>query len=163
MSDRDFSWYSSTTGTPSMAAYPSAGGETFRVGEPTTIHNTSGQLVEAGTDPPDVAGIAAHRSTDRDGTSFGSGFLVTVYKGGPDQTFRTTKFATDGAGTAAVPVIANIGKIAGFIVVAGSWFLDLGAGNGICEVTGILDSNGRNLSDPNLLSGTGSIVLFRFI
>lgn len=145
-----------------MAAYPVTASQTFRAGEPVTLVG-AGTLSEAGDDPPSVAGIAAHRSTDRDGTDFGAGFLVTVYKGGPDQTFRTTSFATDGAGTQVAPALTSIGDLAGLTLLAGVWSLDTGATNTICEVTGVLDSNGRNLSDPNLLSGTGSIVLFRFI
>ena len=145
-----------------MVAYPVTASQTFRVGEPVTVV-AAGTLSEAADDPTDIAGIAAHRSTDRAGVDFGVGFQVTIYRGGPDQVFRTTSFATDGAGTQATPTLANIGDLAGLTLAAGVWSLDTGAANGLCEVTGILDSNGRNLSDPNLLSGTGSIVLFRFI
>ena len=35
--------------------------------------------------------------------------------------------------------------------------------NLICEVMRVLDSNGRDLSDPNLLPGAGTQALFRFL
>ncbi len=163
MSDRDFAWYSSSDGRPAITARPVTASQSFRVGEPVEVV-AAGTLSESTSDPASVTGIAAHRSTNQNGTDFGAGFLVTIYQTSSNQIFKTTSFTSDGAGaTAAVPTAANVGDLAGLALTGGVWSLDTGTGNLICEITGVLDSNGRNLGDPNLLPGTGSIVLFRFI
>ncbi len=148
-----------------MTARPATAGQAFLVGEPVEVV-VAGTLTEATTDPTEgqIVGIAAHRTTDVDGTDFGVGFQVTIYQTHPDQIFKTTSFTSDGAGaTAAVPTLANVGDGAGLALTGGVWSLDTGTNNCPCEITGVLDSRGNNLSDVNLFNGTGSIVLFRFI
>ncbi len=163
MSARDFNWYSSNTGAPDPRGFPITASQAFLEGEP-VILVAAGTLSEAATDPASIVGIAAGRSTDVDGNAFAAGRLITTYGIGPEQIYKTTSFTSDGAGaTAAVPTLANIGDVAGLALTGGVWSLDTGTANLIAEIVGVLDSNGRNLSDPVLSSGTGSIVLFRFV
>ena len=163
MSARDFAFYTSTTGSQNSMARPITASQSFLEGEPVTVV-AAGTLSECLTDPADVAGIAAMRSTDVDGTAHPVGTLITLHAGAADQIFKTTSITSDGAGaTTLVPTLANIGDLAGFALTGGVWSLDTGTNNLLCEITGVLDRDGRNLSDPNLLPGAGSIVLFRFV
>ncbi len=162
MAANDFAWYSSTTGIASRVSYPATAAQTFEAGEPVTLI-AAGTLSECLDDPADVAGIATHNTTDVLGVDKGVGYPVTVEKGGPDQTFKTNNFATDGAGTAAVPTIANIGDLAGFDLSGGVWTLDTGQDNLICEVVGVLDKDGRPMGHTSIAVGAGAIVLFRLI
>jgi len=162
MSARDISWYSSRDGSPDPMSFPVTATQTFLEGEPTVLV-AAGTLSEASDDPASITGIAAHRSTDIDSASFGVGRRITVYRNTPGQVFRTQNFSTDGAGTAATPTLSNIGDAAGFTFTGGVWSLDTGTGNLLCRILDVLDSQGQSLSDPHLLTGTGSIVLFEFI
>ena len=145
-------------------AFPVAASQSFQAGEPVVVQ-AAGTLIEAATDPSTIDGIAAHRSTDVDGTDLGVGQRVTVYEVGPRQTFRTNSITSDGAGaTALVPTLANIGDFAGLALTGGGvWSLDTGANNLLCKIVGVLDRDGRDLSDPNLLPGTGVTALFTFV
>lgn len=162
MADRDLEWYSSNTGGPDMRAGPVTAAQAFRTGEP-VVGIAAGTLSEAGDDPSAITGIAAHRTTDVDGTDLGVGHPVTYYGTGPEQVFKTTNFATAGAGVAVTPSLTDIWDLAGLTLASGVWSLDTGTNNLIAEIIGVLDNKGVNLADPNLLPGTGSVVLFRFI
>lgn len=144
-----------------MLSFPVTSGSGIREGEPVAVA-AAGTLSEATDDPSTVDGIAAHAVRDVDGVRFDAGTQVAVYAVDPDQIFRTENFATDGGGTAATPTATRVGELAGLTLSGADWSLDVGTANLICQIVGVLDSNGRNLSDPNLLPGTGQTVLFRF-
>ncbi len=162
MAARDIAWYSSKDGSPDPFSYAVTASQSFLEGEAVLVV-AAGTLSEAADDPSAITGIAAHRSTDVDGTALPVGRRVTVYRTSPGQVFRTTNFATDGAGTAATPTVANVGDTAGLDFSGGNWFLDTNKNNVICAIVDVLDSKGQSLSDPLLNVGTGSIVLFEFI
>lgn len=148
---------------PSVAGFPQASAATFREGEPVVL--SSGGVTEASDDPATVTGIAATRAVNVDGTSLSTGARASVYELRSDTYFQTLNFATDGAGTAATPTQANaVGQLAGFTLTGGgSWVLDTGAANLIVRVEAVLDARGQMLGDPNVLPGTGAIVVFRGI
>ena len=163
MAVQDIQHFSAPNGVVDMRAYPQTASETFVAGEPVVLV-AAGTLSECGDDPSAVTGIAAHRTTDHDGVDRGVGAPVTVYQASPGQVFKTQNFATDGAGTAATPALTNVGDLAGLDFTSGTdWFLDIGQDNLICEIVGVRDAAGNNLSDPNVLPGTGVWVLFTFI
>ncbi len=136
---------------------------TFQEGEPVVV-TTAGTVSECANDPANVAGFAATRPTDVDGTARTVGYPITIYGVATNQVFRTKNLTSGGAGaTDVTPTLAHVGDLAGFARNGGVWSLDIGAANSLCEITGVLDSRGNNLSNPNLVNGTGSIVLFSFI
>ncbi len=162
MSERDINWYRSNTGGPDMRAAAATASQTFQAGEPVVVV-AAGTLSEAGDDPSAISGIAAHRTTDVEGTDFGVGRQITFYGIGNAQEFKTKNFATDGAGTSATPTGAIRGDLAGLTLASGVWSLDTGTNNLIAEITAVFDNKGFNLNDPVLSPGTGVEVHFRFI
>lgn len=162
MSRQDILHFSSPDGVTGLRAYPVTASQSFQQGEPVVV-GAAGTLGECADDPASVTGIAAHRSTDVNGTDLGVGSQITVYTAGPNDTFKTRRFATDGSGTAATPTLTNVGEFAGLDFSGGVWTLDTLKNNLICEITGVRDSAGNNLSDPNILPGAGLWVLFKFL
>jgi hypothetical protein len=162
MAQQDIRHYQAPNGVVDIRSYPVTASQAFLEGEPVTLTN-AGTLSECSDDPARVTGIAAHKSSDVDGTDLGVGTPISVYGTDPSQVFITKKFATDGDGTAATPALTNVGDLAGLDLNAGVWTLDIGQDNVICEILGVQDISGRDLGDPNLLAGTGVWVLFRFI
>ena len=143
-------------------SHPITASQAFLSGEPVAL--VAGTLSEAGDDPASISGIAATQSIRANGTAHPVGTMMTVYSAQDTQTFRARNFATDGAGTAVVPTAAVVGDLAGLTLTGGGdWVVDTGTANLILEVLGVLDSQGQNLGDPNLLPGAGSQVLFRFL
>lgn len=160
MSERDFMPYQCEG---ERIAFPVTAGQTFLAGEPVAV-SAAGTLSEAGDDPSTISGIACHRTpTNLIGGSAGVGSRVTVYRISKDQVYKTKNFATDGAGTAVVPALTNIGDQAGLTLASGVWSVDTGTANLLVEVVGVRDIDGRDLADPNILPGAGHWVLFRFI
>ena len=162
MARQDILHYSANNGVPEMRAFPVTAGQSFQQGEPVVVV-AAGTLSECADDPPSVDGIAAHRSTDVDGTDLGVGTPITVYGIAPGQTFKTKNFATDGAGTTTAPALTNVGDLAGFDLSGGNWFLDTGQNNLITQIVGVRDAAGNDLGNPNVLPGAGVWVLFQFI
>ena len=162
MSRQDILHFSSPDGVTGLRAYPVTASQTFQQGEPVVVI-AAGTLSECADDPSSVTGIAAHRSTDVNGTDLGVGTPITVYTAGPNDTFKTNNFATDGAGTAAVPTLTNVGELAGLDLSSGVWTLDTDQNNLICEIVGVRDAAGNDLSNPNVLPGAGLWVLFKFL
>lgn len=162
MGFQDLRHYRAPDGVVDMLSFPVAASQAFLAGEPVVV-GAAGTITECVTDPSVVTGIAAHKSTDVDGNDLGVGTQVTVYGTSPSQVFITKNFATDGSGTAATPALTSIGDQAGLSLASGTWYLDTGTANLLCEVVGVQDAAGNNLSDPNVLPGTGVWVLFRFI
>ena len=161
MAEFDFEVHHTPGSDEDRLGYPVTASQTFLAGEPVVV-TAAGRLSEATDDPASVRGIAAHRSTDRNGDSFPEGQTVTVILTG-DTVFRTQNFATDGAGTLVTPIVSNIGDPAGFTLSGDDWSLDTGTANVIAEVVAILDIFGNYIDDPNALAGDGLKVLFRFI
>jgi len=157
----DFRHYRAPDGVVDITSYPVAASQTFVGGEPVVV-GAAGTITECGDDPAIVDGIAAHKSTDVDGNSLGTTHQIAVYGTSSGQVYITKNFATDGAGTAATPTLANIGDSAGF-TGPGTWYLDTGTTNLQTEIIGVQDAAGNNLGDPNVLPGTGVWVLFKFV
>ena len=138
---------------------------TFERGEPVRINN-AGEIVEC-TTPVDAAleiyGISADSSLDAAGNNIvasGLGFTrgqVCVYPAG--QLFKTVYYATDGAGTQAVPAQATVGMVAGFVAVGGRWFLDTGE-EGVARVEAVLDTDGNKIE---ISGNTGVWVVYRLV
>jgi hypothetical protein len=160
MAERDFMPYQCEG---ERVAFPVAAGQTFLAGEPVVLQ-AAGTLIEATDDPSAIDGIACHRTpTDLNGNPAGVGSRVTVYRISKDQVYKTKNFATDGAGTAVVPALTNVGDQAGLTLASGVWSVDIGTGNLLVQIVGVRDIDGRDLADPNVLAGAGLWVLFRFI
>ncbi len=164
MAQHDFMPYRAPNGATETLSFRSSTGQTFLAGEPVII-NAAGRLIEAGSDPASVAGIAAHRSTDVDGNDFASNSRMTVYGTSPSQIYKTRRLSINGNGvlTATSFSADRLGEPAGFILNSGVWFLDTASGNLLTTIVGIMDQNGRNLTDPNVLSGDGFWALFHFV
>ena len=162
MAKNDITFYSSLGDGPSRKGFPVAASATFDEGDVVVV--SSGSVDEAGNDPASVNGIAAMRSTDYNGDSLATGSAVTVYSGGDTDTFRSAKFATDGAGTTATPTQANaIGVLAGFTDDGTNWWVDTGTANLLVRITDVIDAAGNSVTNPITNPGTGVAVLFRFI
>lgn len=161
MGTHDLRHYRAPDGVVDMKSFPVTASQTFVVGEPAVVI-AAGTLSECADDPSAVDGVAAHGVVNGKGVTSPVGTQVTVYGTGKDQVFITKNFATDGAGTAATPALTNVGDLAG-LTGPGTWYLDIGAANKICQIEGVQDAAGNNLGDPNVLPGTGVWVLFRFI
>jgi hypothetical protein len=136
--------------------------ETFLVGEP-IAQQSGGRAAIATTDPSTVVGIAAHRSTDVNGTSLAGDTQITLYGVGRNQLYKTRNFSTSGTGTSATPAVTRIGDFAGLILNGSDWYVDTGANNKICEIVGLRDRNGRDISDPSHVVETIVFTIFRFI
>ena len=163
MAAYDIMPFSSPGGNPGRRAFPVTASQTFQAGEPVVL-TAAGTLSECADDPSALDGIAAHRSTDVDGTDQGVGFQVTTYAPLRNQIFRCNNFATDGAGTAVAPTLTDIGTLGGLTFLNSlDWVVDMGTANMILCIVGVQDSNGRDLSDPNLLVGAGVTALFTFV
>lgn len=149
-------------GTYEIQAFPLAATQTFDEGDPVVF--SSGALQEAGNDPATVAGIAAARATGLGGAVRATGTQIQVNVPHPDQTFKTSNFATDGSSTSATPTQANaIGATAGLTTTGGNWFIDTGAANHILQIEKVLDTAGHDIANPELSTGAGNWVVFRFI
>jgi hypothetical protein len=154
-------------GSTGLSAYPLAASQTFEDGEPVVA--SSGALAEAGDDPSEILGIAAASSQGK--TANGAdgvrptGTLIQVVTGENNQLFISDMFATDGAGTAAVPTQANaVGVQGGLTLTGGNWYVDTGAANAILEIESVLDADGFMLGDPAVPQvGAGVSVVFRLL
>ena len=141
-------------------------GETFLRGEPVAI-NAAGRLTESASDAVDAdcIGVAAAGGDTtapgtmdwRTGILIVTGGLVPVHLASPHTYFITENFATDGAGTLAVPVITTIGDAASLVLAAGTWFVDTGGASNICRIMDVLDVDGRSIQESG---GTGVSVVF---
>ncbi len=166
---------------PPVEHYRLNASETFTIGELVSV-NADGELTEAADDPAaeDVIGVAAMSgdtavTTDTNGiyrkrvglfapgaspNAPQTGDMIQVWEAFQGHTFLAKVFATDGAGTAAVPAAANIGDRAGFSLTAGVWSIDTGTANFIARIVDVLDVNGRSVQESGL---TGVAVLFKFV
>lgn len=167
---------------PPVEHYRLNASETFVEGEPVSV-NADGELTESADDPAaeDVIGIAA-MSGDTVGSTNSIGIYrkrrgmfspgaspnlpqtgdqIQVWEVYQGHTFITKNFATDGAGTAATPTLANaLGERAGLTLASGTWSLDTGTSNFLCRIVDVLDANGISLQEQG---GTGVAVLFKFV
>ncbi len=163
MASRDFMPFRTLDGSPEQRVSRGVtASETFLVGEP-LAQQAGGRAAIAVTDPSTIVGIAAHRSTDVNGTSLAGDTQITLYGVGSNQLYKTRNFAIDGSGTSITPTVALIGDFAGLILNGSDWFVDTGANNSICEIVGLRDRNGRDINDPNLVPETIVFTIFRFI
>lgn len=134
----------------------------FFEGEP--VYLASGVLTLCDSDPAQVDGISAARSTGGFASYQVAGTLIPVYETDRTNTFRSHFFATDGAATDAVPTQANaIGQVAGIILGGSNWYIDTGATNLILYIVDVWDNEGRSITNPNDNPGAGYWVVFRFI
>ena len=162
MSKQDIRHFTAPNGAVDTKSFPVTAGQTFQQGEPVVI-SAAGTAGECTDDPSVIDGIAAHRSTDVNGTDLGVGTQITIYAPGSGQVFISRRFARDGAGTAVAPALTDVGDLAGFDLSGGIWSVDSGQDNLLVQITGVQDAAGNNLSDPNVLPGAGVWVLFEFI
>jgi hypothetical protein len=157
--------------------YRMDGGETFVVGEIVAL-GADGDLNEAGDDPAGsaVLGIAlapvtysiggsSTNKNPRTGTAYATGDMIPVAQLRAGKRVITSKFATDGAGTAATPTLANaLGETAGLSVTAGVHFIDTGVTNDdLCRIVDVLDSQKRSIQDPSFDGNTGVYVVAEWI
>jgi hypothetical protein len=122
-----------------------------------------------GVDPTVIYGIAAESAVNRSTMMTNleiQDTLRLVELPTPDKVFAARYFATDGASTEAVPTFALVSGAPGNLVhnaATDRWAFDVGAANLNCEGIDVLDADGHRLGDDLVLSGVGSIVLFRFV
>jgi hypothetical protein len=180
----DFRPYASRLGGHlDIRYFPLNAGADFQRGEPVMMVG-SGEIELCADDAADdIVGVAA-TSGKTDGArntpaDTGAGALstqtypVTSADGFPDDTdavgvylasdvdFITSRFATDGAGTLAVPTIANaIGEDCSMQVASDVWFVDTGGGTMNSRIIDVLDANFTSLTAGG---GTGVYVVFRII
>ena len=160
----DFRPYTAAMGG-SDGAYPAkiAASQTFGAGEP-LVAGAVGLAGLAGSDPASILGISTTQATDSDGTSLAASTAITIYGVGDTQTFSCQNFATDGSGTSATPTNGNaLNESAGLVLNGADWFVDTGANNMLCEIKGIVDINGFDITDPRFVPGTADMVIVRFI
>ena len=147
------------------------GAQTFEEGEPVYVDD-NGYLIECADDPAVVTGISAGTSQGMSANGEAGhlvagtrpdGTWVQVYKPVHDQYFVCSNFATDGAGTAAVPAQTTVGDTAGFTLLGGVWYVDTGCANIHVEIVGVIDSHANFLSDIIRDVGTGVSVVFGFL
>lgn len=144
--------------------------ETFLQGEVVRL-DADGNVTESGDDPTpaNVLGIAATGGDTTSGTGTldpdtgliivaGGQVLITIP--GSSDTFLTSNFATDGAGTLTAPLITNIGDEAGFTLAAGVWSLDVGTTNNVARIVDVLDADGNSIMRSG---GTGTQVVFMIL
>jgi hypothetical protein len=158
-------------GTHELKTGPMAAGAAFNMGEP-VVWDGAGGLTEAADDPAAIFGISAVDASATAVSVFiryltrAAGTPIQVYDIDQDQLFICANFATDGAGTPATPTQANaIGVPAGLNLnlVTNLWSVDTGSANLICTVENVIDARANFITDPNVLTGTGVAVIFRFI
>lgn len=157
-------------GTHLIKPLPMASGAAFSTGEP-VVWDGAGGIDMAGDDPASIAGIAAAPSSTTEVSTFirylsrAAGTLIPVYDVDDETWFYCENFATDGAGTLVTPTQANaIGQPAGlnYGLVADQWSVDTGSANLICVIEQVVDSRGNSITDPNIITGSGAAVVFRF-
>ncbi len=150
------------------AAAPITTGQSFVSGEPVVVVE-AGTLTECSDDPAVVSGIAYGSSQGKDANgregTVPDGKLVGFYKPGGGQLFRSSNFATDGAGTAVTPALTHRGDTAGFTFLSATdWVVDTGTANIHVEITDVLDAHGQSLGDSNVRTvGAGVEVIFGFL
>lgn len=83
-----------------------------------------------------------------------AGDLVEVWRPAPGQAVRARVFATDGAGTPAVPTAAHIYDMAGFTLAAGVYSLDVGTTNKLARIVDVLDANDQSILRSGLAGVT---------
>jgi hypothetical protein len=162
-----------------IGAMPLTTGQSFLEGE-VVVGTAAGTLSEAATNPGTVTGISLASSQGTSATGEAGmladqvrpdGTLIQFYKPASGQLFvvrcgtgSSSRFATDGAGTAAAATVANVFDIAGFTLTGGNWFLDTGVTNLLVEITHVLDANGAPLGDTSIRTvGDGAFVVFGFL
>lgn len=149
-------------GTDNILGLPQSSTATFSEGEPVRL-NASGQLIECTDDPPYCAGIAAAPALTSATMGVSGTFTAPVVGTLPSQQFVCFNFATDGAGTAATPTLANaVGRRAGFTLASTTWSVDTGCANLFVTIDGVVDSVGRLINNPTTGAGTGFGVVFHF-
>ena len=161
-----------------MGAFPInatiAGASTFEEGEPVVYDALLGFLIEAGDDNATITGISAGSSlgmsANGEAGHLGAvarpdGTFIPFYKPVDGQIFRCSNFATDGAGTAEVPTIANaVGRTAGFTLLGGlTYVVDTGCANHHVEIVAVIDANAIPLGDRLRTPGAGVTVVFGFL
>jgi hypothetical protein len=167
-----------------MGAFPIdasiAGACTLLEGEPVVYDALLGYLIEAGDDNATITGIAAAPSlgmnatgeaghlggsaTVPDATARPNGTFIQFYKPVAGQIFLCSNFATDGAGTAVVPTVANaVGRTAGFTLAGGNYVVDRGCANHHVEIVAVIDANAIPLGDTLRTPGAGVTVVFGFL
>jgi len=168
---------------PPTDEFPLKASETFVQGEPVSLNN-AGDLTESASAPADedFLGIAAMSgdtvgATDPNGIFRSpeglftpgaspnlpvAGDLISIWRAKPGHKWVSRNFATDGAGTAAVPTKANaVGEVASLILASGNWFVDVGgSGSRVARIDKVLDAKGNDIARS---SGTGVFVVFEFI
>ena len=149
------------------------GASTFEEGEPVTVSAINGYLGESGDDAAIIAGISAGSSLGMSANGeLGTlaavarpdGTWIPIYKPVDGQIFLCSSFATDGAGTAVVPTIANaLGRTGGFTFDGANYIVDLGCANHHVEIVAVIDANAIPLGDTLRTPGAGVTVVFGFI
>ncbi len=153
-------------------AFPVVANSTFEDGD-VVVLDGNGYLDEAGDDPAAVLGICADPPVNDLYGAGAAGVAASAPEGtmlgawipGNNRQFRSDNFATDGAGTAAVPTQLNaVGHLAGLTLSGGgSWIVDTGTANLVVAIDDVLDSNNLPINQPDLLTGAGQTVVFHFI
>ncbi len=166
-------WQSHEGGHLDVMHYRMNAAETFRRGEPVSV-NGDGELTESADDPtaPDFIGVAlepagysiggtATTKNPRTGAAYTTGDMIAVVHARPGQRFICANFATDGAGTAATPTLANaLGEQAGLTLASGSWFVDTGTTNNVFRIVDVLDSDRESIQTSG---GTGASVVVEVV
>ena len=145
---------------------------TYRTGEPVSI--VANELLRSdnapgGNDPANIYGIACESAVSQSNRMAALEIQDTprlVELPAAGKVFAARYFATDGAGTEAVPTFAGVSGVQGNLYLnAGTdrWAFDTGAANANVEGIDVLDSGGFSLGDDLTESGAGVTVLFRFI
>ena len=143
--------------------YSMAAGATFLPGEP-VVFDGAGFIVEAGSDPAAVLGIAADSSIDIEGRIRTTGSSISVIEVNPSQLWVCDAFATDGAATPATPTQANaIGRTGGLTLNVATWTIDIGAANAILTIDDVIDRGGISVTKPGFVRGPGFHVIVRFL
>ena len=149
-------------------AFPVAASQSFEEGD-AVIMTAGGALNEAADGPAAVLGICADPPTNAlhstglvlGGTAAAAGTLVGVYIPTPEQQFRSNNFTV--GGTTTVPTQGNaINEAAGLALSGGTWSVDTSEANKVVMIDDVLDANGNSITDPNLLVGAGTTVVFHF-
>ena len=167
MARNDIQPFSATDGSHEVVVFPLAASQSVAQGEPVAV--TAGELSEATDDPPAIKGIAVaptfFGTLNGNTTVRPTGTLIQCYSTARRQTFYSKNFATDGAGTAATPTVANAtGRLAGLTLTGGgSWVVDTGCDNLIVEILEVRTANGSILGEPKTAGLTGTTVVFRFL
>lgn len=141
-------WLSADGGTHQVMQGRLKASESYLLGEPVYI-NAAGEISESGDDPdsPKFGGIAAHSADTTAATRnpktrlvYAAGDLVSFWVFHIGDLIVCQNFATDGAGTAAAPLVANLGDEAGFTLSSGVYSIDVGTGSELVRIVDILNS-----------------------